>query len=176
MAEPIRPAATLTRGRENWILVPTYADINALTVAEISAASALDITRIVFASTGRPSQSTNRVSNERRLGDDRTYEGIGDSNVTGGDILYAFADQAEPGADGKKLYEKIPAGTRMALVERIGVARATAPAATQFYNAYPVEFGPSFPARAGEAEAGESAMSAAFAVYADVAINKAIAA
>lgn len=176
MAEPLRPGATLTRGRENWILVLTFADINALTAAEINAASALDITRIVFAETGRPAQSTNRVTAARRLGDEQLYENIGDSSVTGGDMLYAFADQAAALSDGKKLYEKIPAGTTAALVQRKGVARATTPAAGQFYNAYPVQFGPSFPADAGAEEAAESAMTAAFAITGPVAINKAIAA
>lgn len=175
MAEPLRPAATKTYGRENWIFVPTIASITAPTAAEVGAASALDITRILFASSGRPAQSTNRVTSERRLGDTQTYESIGTSTVTGGDMLYAFADQAVAGSDGKKLYEKIPAGTTGFLVERVGVSRATAPTAGQFVNVYPVEIGPSFPARAGDGEAGESAMTAAFAVTSEPKINVALA-
>lgn len=176
MAEPIRPAATKTHGRTNWILVFTFADITALTAAEVNATSSLDITRIAFASTGKPTQTTNRVSAERRLGDTKVYEFIGDSNVTGGDLLYAFADQAAAMSDGKKLFEKIPEGTTAALVWRRGIPRATAPAAGQFYHALPVEFGPSFPADAGADESAESAMTATFAVTGEVAINKAIAA
>lgn len=176
MAEPIRPAATKTFGRSSWILVMALADITDPTVTEVTATTGLDITRIAFATTGRPTQSTNRVTAERRLGDTKQYESIGISNVTGGDLVYAFADQAASGADGKKLYEKIPAGTVCYLVERKGVNRATAPAAGQFVNVYPVEFGPSFPAEAGEAEASESAMTAAFAVIDEPAINVALSA
>ncbi|MGZ5422637.1 MAG: phage tail tube protein [Aeromicrobium sp.] len=172
MAEPIRPAATKLYGRENWVFIPDVADINAITVTEWAAASSLDITRVAFASTGKPSQSTNRVTAERRLGDTKTYESIGTSNVTGGDLLYAFGDQAAAGSDEKKFYEMIPEGTTGVLVNRRGVPRATAATAGQFYHAYPVEFGPSFPASAGDGEAGESAMVCAFAVTDEPAISK----
>lgn len=175
MAEPLRPAPTKTFGRENWIFVPTIASTSAPTAVEVTAASALDITRIAFASTGKPAQSTTRATAERRLGDTKTYEFIGTSTVTGGDMLYAFADQAAAAADGKKLYEKIPEGTSGYLVQRKGVARATAPTAGQFVNVYPVEFGPSFPADAGDGESAESAMVAAFAVTGEPAINVALA-
>lgn len=177
MAEPLRPGSTKTFGKENWILVLTYADINALTAAEINAASALDITRIVFADTGKPTQTTNRVAANRRLGDDRVGEFIGTSNVTGGDMIYAFGDQAAAASDPKKLYEKIPAGTTAALVNRRGVLRATTPAAGQFYHAYAVEFGPSFPVPEGDGESAEAAMTCAFAIPDPdkVAINKVIA-
>jgi hypothetical protein len=176
MVEPIRPNPTKKFGRENWIIVLTYANINALTAAEINAASALDVSRIVFADSGRPTQTTNRVQAERRLGDDRQGEFIGVSTVTGGTMTYAFGAQDAALSDGKKLYEKIPAGTTAALVERVGVTRATTPAAGQFYNAYAVEFGPSFPATVGQGESAESAMTAEFAIPNPdlVAINKAI--
>ena len=176
MAEPLRPTATKVHGRTNWVLVLTAGDINALTVAELTGASSLDITRIAFDSTGKPAQSTNRVTAQRRLGDTKTYEFIGDSSITGGDLVYAFADQAAAGEDGKKLFEKIPEGTTAILVERKGVPRATDFTAGQFYNAYPVEFGPSFPVDAGDAEAAESAMTAAFAITGEAAVNEAIAA
>lgn len=175
MAEPLRPNATKTFGRENWIFVPTIANSAAPTALEVTAASSLDITRIAFASTGKPSQSTTRATAERRLGDTKTYEFIGTSTVTGGDMLYAFADQAAALSDGKKMYETIPSGTTGFLVQRKGVARATAPAAGQFVNVYPVEFGPSFPADVGDADSAESAMTCAFAVTSDPVINVALA-
>jgi hypothetical protein len=46
--------------------------------------------------------------------------------------------------------------------------------AGQFVNVYPVEFGPSFPADVGDAEAAEDAMTVAFAVTNEVAIKVAI--
>lgn len=176
MAEPLRPAPTKLHGKENWVFIPTVANINAITAVEWNGASALDISRILFASTGQPTQSTNRVSAERRLADTRLGEFIGTSTVTGGDMLYAFAPQAAALSDGKKFYEKIPEGTTGILAQRRGVGRATTAAAGQFYNAYGVEFGPSFPATAGDGESSEAAMTVAFAIPDpdQVAINKAL--
>lgn len=176
MADPIRPAATLTHGRENWIFVPTIADVTAPSVTEVTATSALDITRIAFASTGEPSQSTNRVTSERRLGDTVVFERIGDTSYTGGDMLYQFAPQAADGSDGKKMWEKIPEGTSGFLVRRMGVARATAPTAGQFVDVYPVEFGPSIPTKSGDGESSEAAASCAFAITDQPAFNVALAA
>lgn len=177
MVEPIRPAPTKVYGRDNWVLIPSVADINAITALEWAAASSLDITRIIFANSGKPTQSTNRVQAERRYGDTRQGEFVGTSTITGGDMLYAFGDQEAALSDGKKLYEKIPEGTTAVLANRRGVPRATDAAAGQFYNAYGVEFGPSFPADAGEGESAESAMTVTFAIPDpdQVAINKVIA-
>lgn len=174
MAEPIRPASTPLYGRDNWFLLPSVADLSAITVAEMTAATALDISRIAFRETGKPAQTTNRPTAAPRLADTQLFESIGQSTVTGGDLLYAFADQAEAESDGKKLYELIPEGSTKVLVNRRGILRSVAPAAGQFVNAYPVQFGPSFPADAGADESAESAMTAAFAVTGLPAINKAL--
>ncbi len=175
MAEPLRPAPTSLYGKENWILVLTVASTSYVpTAAEVNAGTALDITRIAFADTGSPAQSTNRVTQERRLGDTTLAEFIGSTTYQGGELHYAFAPQAIGGADGKKLYEKIPAGTNAFLVQRLGVARATAPATGQFVNCYPVQFGPSFPAPAGDGETKEAGMTATFAVTDVPAINVAL--
>jgi len=164
MTEPLRPSATKTHGRENWLFIPALADKAAPTVAEITAAGGLDITRIVFADSGQPSQSTNRVNAQRRLGDTTTSEFIGDTSYTGGDITYALDPQAAAGAEGKKLWELIPEGTTGYLVRRLGIARDVTPAAGQFVDVFPVEFGPSMPTKVGDAESAEAAAMATFAV------------
>jgi hypothetical protein len=175
MAEPIRPNPTKTFGKTNWIFVQTIASAAYIpTAAEVNAGTSLDITRIVFASTGKPTQSTNRATAERRLGDTKTYEFIGISNVTGGDMTYAFGAQSAAASVPKQWFEKIPEGTTGFLVERKGLGRATAPATGQFVNAYPVEFGPSFPIDVGQDESAESAMTVTFAVTSDPAINVAL--
>lgn len=177
MAEPLRPASTKTFTRENWIFLTTVSSIAAPTVAEVTAVTGIDITNIAFANgTARPTATTNRVTAERRIGDGQQFERIGLTNHTGGDMLYVFADQAAALADGKKWYEKIPEGTSGFLVNRRGVAKATAPAAGQFVHVYPVEFGLSTPASAGEGESAEAAMTVGFAITSAPAINVAIAA
>lgn len=173
MAEPLRPAATLTHGRENWVFVPALANQSAPTPTEMTAG--LDITRIAFASTGQPSQSTNRVTSERRLGDTNVFERIGDTSYTGGDALIQYAPQAAAGEDGKIGYETLSGATGF-LVRRMGVPRATAPAAGQFVDVFPVEFGPAMPTKSGDGEAAEAAATLAFAVTDEPSFNVAIAA
>lgn len=168
MAEPLRPAPASLYGKENWIFVPSGGIASASyvpTAAEVNAAGSLDVTRIVFADTGRPSQSTNRVTQERRLGDTVLAEFIGSTTYSGGDMHYQWDPQAAAGSNGKKAVEKFTfGGTSGFLVERLGVARATTPATGQFVNVYPVQVGPSFPSRAGDAETAEAGLVATFAV------------
>lgn len=177
MADPIRPDSTKTFKRENWIYVPAIAAPGAPTVAEVTTATGLDVSLVLFANgTAQPDANTNRVTAERRFADGNQYEQIGVTQHTGGDMLYAFADQAAAGADGKKMYETLPEGTTGYLVRRRGVARDTTPAAGQFVHVYPVEFGPSTPATAGDGETAEAAMKATFAITGPPQFNVAIAA
>lgn len=178
MTEPLRPAPSSLYGKENWIFIPSGGLASAAyipTAVEVNAAGSLDISRIIFADSGLPGQSTNRVTQERRKGDTVLAEFIGATTYQGGDMHYAFQPQAAGGADGKKAFEKFTAaGSSGFLVERLGVARATTPAAGQFVNAYPVQIGPSFPSRAGDNETAEAGMVATFAVTDAPAINVAL--
>lgn len=166
MPEPLRPTATKLYLRENWVFVPTIASASlAPTVAEVTGASALDFTNITFADGApEPSQSTNRVRETRRFGDASTGEFIGETTHEGGELTYAFAPQAVAASDGKKMWEKIPEGTTGYLVRRQGVAKATAFSAGQFVDVWPVEFGPSRPAKTGDGEAAQAAAIATYAV------------
>lgn len=168
MTEPLRPAATKTYGRKNWIWIPTWAAYTSgtgPTAAEINSASGLDITRIVFADGApKPTQSTNVVDQARRWGDTQNAQFIGETKHTGGEMSYALASQAEALADGVKLWELLPEGTTGFLVRRLGVARATAPAAGQFITGWAVEFGPSLEDEYGDGEAAEAAAMCTFAV------------
>lgn len=176
MAEPLRPAATKTYGKENWVFVPTIGDITAPTVAEVTAVSALDITNIAFADGApNPTKNTNLAAQNRRLGDTTETQFVGTTTYTGGDMTYQFAPQAATASDGVKLWEKIPEGTTGFLVRRLGVAKATALAAGQFVDVYPVEFGPSMPTKSGDAESAEAAASVTFAITSAPAFKKAIA-
>lgn len=176
MAEPLRPAANKVYARENWIFVPTIASATkAPTAAEITGASSLDITNIVFNSGApSPTKTTNRAKRERRLGDTVVTEFIGETNYEGGDIVYQLDPQAAAASDGKKAWEKIPAGTTGFLCRRLGVGKATTPVAGQFVDTYPVEFGPSMPSKAGDGEGAETAAESTFAITDTPAFNVAI--
>jgi hypothetical protein len=178
MAEPLRPAANKAYARENWIYVPTIAASTYIpTVAEVTAGASLDITNIVFADGApSPTQTTNRAKRNRRLGDTKVTEFIGETMYEGGEASYQMDPQAAAGSDGKKAWEKIPEGTTGFLLRRLGVPKATALAAGQFVDIYPVEFGPSLPGKAGDGEGAETAARCTFAITDTPALNKAIAA
>jgi hypothetical protein len=166
MAAPLRPNAAGVYGKENWIYVTTIASTTLIATAlEVNAASSLDITNIEFADSGRPSQTTNRVTQERRLGDTILFEFIGNTTYGGGDLHYQWDPQAAAGSNGKKAIEKFTfGGVSGYLVQRLGVLNSTTPAAGQFVNVYPVTIGPSFPSQAGDGETAEAGLVATFAI------------
>lgn len=176
MAEPLRPTAVQTYGKKNWIFVPTIASATlAPTVAEITGASSLDITNILFADTGQPTKNTNVVDQERRYGDTLLFQFIGTTAFGGGELHYQFDQQGAAASNGVKAYEKFTAsGTTGFLCNRLGIARATTPVAGQFIDSYPVQIGPSFPVMAGSGESEESGMGATFVITAAPAIKIAI--
>lgn len=180
MTDPINPAAVSLYGKDNWYFVPSGGIASTTyipTQAELTAGSVLDVTDMLFRDTGRPAQTTNRTVRERRYGSTVVPEALGASTLTGGELHHQFSPQAAAGSDGKKAYEKFGsgAGTTGFLVNRQGIAKATAPATGQFVNVYPVDIGPSFPAPAGDNESEEAGMIAPFAVTTSApAINVAI--
>ena len=176
MAEPLRPTPAKTYGRENWLFVPTIANVASPLATELGAASAIDITNIVFNDGApTPSQSTNLVSQNRRFGDTTESQFVGTTTYAGGEMTYALDPQAASGSAGKKVWEALGAGVSGYLVRRQGVSKATAPTTGQFVDVYPVEFGPSMPTRSGDGEASEAAAVCTFAVTSAPAFNKAVA-
>ena len=165
MAEPIRPTAGKQYGKDNWLLATVIASpTGAPAVAEMTAVSTLDITRILFASSAKPAASTNLGEAPSRVGDTDTYQRVGKKQYTGGELRYAINDQAAAGSDEKKLYEKILAGGEFRLINRRHLNRDVAPAAGQFVHTYPIELGTSDPVPEGDGEFAEGAMSATFAI------------
>jgi hypothetical protein len=167
MPEPLRPSAAKIYQRENWIFVPTIADVSlAPTVAEATAASALDITNMVFADAApNPQQTTQMVKQDKRLGDAVTYEFVGDSEITGGECVMSFNSQAAALSDAVKAWEKFAAGGVTGfMVNRLNVPKATDVTAGQFVHVYPAEFGPFAPAKKGEGAAGQEAMTGSWAI------------
>lgn len=169
MAEPLRPTPAKLYGRENWVFIPTIASGTlAPTVAEASGGSSLDITRIVFADGApAPSQNTNLVDQQRRFGDTTTVQFVGTTTYVGGQMTYQFNQQAAAGDDAVKAWEKFlnSSGTVTGfLAKRSNLGRATAIAAGQFVDVYPVEIGPSMPGKDGDGESAEGAAMCTFAV------------
>ena len=132
------------------------------------------MTNIVFGSSGKPGQTTNRVTAERRLGDTVLYEQVGTTTYQGGDLTYQYDAQGAPASTGKKLWEKFLGGTSGFLVERLGILNSTTPIATNRVNVYPVSLGPSMVTEAGDGEAGESAAMCTYAITAPPAFDSVV--
>ena len=169
MTEPLRPAPAKTFGRKNWFLAQTvagYASGTGPTVAEMTAVSTLDITRIAFADGApAPTQSTNAAEQLRRWGDTENYQFTGTTTYAGGDMTYAMNPQGVAAADDVKLWEKLEDGGLFFLIRRLAVVRATAPTAGQFVDVFPADFGPSMPVESGDGENSEGAAVVTFTVY-----------
>lgn len=179
MPEPLRPAATKTYQRENWIFVPTIASAAlAPSVAEATGASALDFTNIVFDDGApEPSQNTNLAEQKRRLGDGGIYQFVGATTYEGGEFTYQFAQQGASASDGVKAWEKfLNAGATVTgfFIRRLGVTQATNVIAGQFVDVYPVEIGPSLSSKTGEGESAEGAAVASYAITSKPAFKVAV--
>lgn len=174
MAAPIRPSSVKTYGRDKWVFVPTLTSQTAPSLAEINAASALDVSKMLFHDTAKPSQSTNLVRRERRLGDTTTFEQVGTTDYSLGELKYQFAPQAAALSDGKKAFEKFPEGTTGFMVRRMGIAVDTDMAVGQFVDTYPVEVGPQMPTETGDGDTAESAFVQSVAVTGPPTFNRAI--
>lgn len=174
MPAPTRPAATKAYLRDKWVFVPTLTTPDSPKLTELSAASALDVTKMFFASSARPAQSTNMARAPKRIGDGETYEFVGESQQSYGEIRYSFNPQAAALSDGKKAFEKFPAGTTGYMVNRLGIDRDTDLAVGQFVTVYPVEFGPQQEAMEGDAEGAEVAIVQSVAITGPKSLNKAV--
>lgn len=176
MAAPIRPASSKAFKREKWVFVPAIADISAPTVAEVTAGTVLDISCYLFDSSARPTASTNLVDRERRICDGVTFQQVGTTTYSGGEMTASLDPQAAALSDGKKAWEKFPEGTSGYLVRRLGIDVNTDLAAGQFVDVFPVEFGVPVPGTVGDGESRENSFTSTFAITSTPAFVKAIAA
>lgn len=174
MAAPIRPASSKAFKREKWVFAPTLADINAPKVTETTGASSLDISCYLFDSSARPTGSTNLVEKERRICDGATYQQVGSTTYTGGEMVAAMDPQAVALSDGKKAWEKFPEGTTGYLVRRLGIDVNTDLAIGQFVDVFPVEFGAPMPGTTGDGESRENSFTSTFAITGPPAFVKAL--
>lgn len=164
MTAPIRPTSSKANGREKWVFVPAVAAIATPAIAEVNAAGGLDISCMLFAATGKPTQNTNLVNREQRLCDTVTFQQVGTTTYAGGQMLVAFDPQGAAASAGVKAWEKFPEGTAGFLIRRLGIAVATDMAVGQFVDVFPVEFGPPMPTIQGDSESAENAFTSTFAI------------
>lgn len=172
----IRPAGTKNWGNTMVVFVPTLTSLTSPSVAEATAVSALDVTKMFYQSSPMPDASTDMVEAPMRIGDVESYEFTGQTKWTLGEVRYSFNPQAAAASDGKKAFEKFPQGTTGYLIVRRGMNRDTALAVGQFVSIYPVEFGVQVESTEGDGAGSEVAIKQGVAVTSTPSINKALAA
>lgn len=176
MTAPLRPAATKAYLREKIILVTDAAyDPAAPSLAILTGASALDVTNMFFGSSSRPSQTTNMARAPKRVGDGVTYEFVGETQSSIGEVRYSFDPQSAALSDGRKCFEFLPEGTTGYYVTRWGIDRDTDLAATtQKVTSRPFEAGPQLEVPEGDAEGSEVAIVQPLAATGPQSLNVAI--
>lgn len=175
MAAPTRPAATKAYLRKKIILVKDAAyNPDTPSLAILNGASALDVTNMFFASSAKPSQSTNMAKAPKRIGDGVMYEFVGETQRAIGEVRYSFDPQSAALSTGKKCAEFLPEATTGYYVVRYGIDRDTDAAVGQFVTSLPFEAGPQNEDEEGDAEGAEVAIVQALAQTGPVSFNKAI--
>lgn len=175
MAASVRPAGTKAylRKRVTWVPKGTY-DPSAPSLAILNGASALDVTKRFYASSAAPSQSTTMAKAPKRIGDGETYEFVGESSLTLGEMRYSTNPQGVALSEEVKAQEKLVPGSEGFLVFRYGIDRDTDLATGQFVTSYPSECGPQLEVEEGDAEGAEMAIVQPFAATGPKHMRKAI--
>lgn len=163
MVLPTRPAGTKAYLTDKWVWVPTLANPSAPTVTECNGATALDVTLMFYASSAKPSQTTNLARAPKRIGDGESYEFVGETQRTLGEMRYAINPQGAALSDGQKAYEKFQDGATGYFVRRRGINRLTDLAVGNKVWVYPAECGPAGEGEEGEGEGAETAIVQTFA-------------
>lgn len=178
MVAPSKPQLVTANGKDSWFFVPAVANKTAPTVAEVNAATGLNISCYLWSDFEGLSSSTGKVTLPRLLCELNTYEANDVTTFTVADLDFAFAPQAAAASDGKKAWDKFKAGGLTGfLVRRQGiVADQSAPeaAAGQFVDVMPVEIGKAVPGKTGTDAAGVYRATAPVAITGEPAFNVAV--
>lgn len=175
MTAPIRPAGTKAYLRKKIILVKDAAyNPDAPSLAILTGTSALDVTKMLYASSARPSSTTNMARAPKRVGDGSSYEFVGEKTETIGEVRYSFDPQGAALSAGKKLAEFLPEGATGYYVTRYGPDRDDDLEVGDFVTSRPFEAGDQDEDEEGEAEGAEVAIKQALAATGPKSFNKAV--
>lgn len=158
------PKGTRSFGNRRRLWVKSITDLEAMTVAEATALTSLDITLISYATSGRPGAEVTRGQSPRRLGGTTTLERRGQTNRTFGDLVYTYGPQKPDNDPANVAYSKLKDFEEGFIVEFLGIPGEDddwAPTADDRYTVYPVELGPQVESETGDAEGDEFAITQA---------------
>lgn len=134
------PEGVDAQGNESVIFVPALANPAAPTVAELTGASAINLS---CALRGFGSSTEQSSTPDIRLCSREVFESPGRATNSLEDITYVYDPQAAAAAPTNKHYETLKSGVTGFLVDRRGLdSRTVAVAAAQKVDVFPVKFGP----------------------------------
>ena len=174
MALPVKPALVSAYGTESWGFAPTIADLNAPTVAELTAAAGINLSCMLFGEQEGVSVNTEKVTLPRRLCETVQFESNGPTTYSMSDLQASFDPQAAAGADGKLAWEALESGTTGYLWRRQGVDATADITAGEFVDIVPVEFGPKTPTKTGTGADGVYSFTVPVAITDTPAFNVAV--
>ena len=158
MAAPLKPQKVTANGKDSWFWVPAIADMAAPTVAEINAASGVNITCFLLAEQDGVTGTAEKVALARLLCETSTTEALGDQTWSLADLQGVFDPQAAAGSTGKKAWEEFQDAINPGyLVRRQGVIADSdsAEAATgQFVDVFQVEVAKATPGKSSTDASG----------------------
>lgn len=135
------PAGVKAEGNLKVAYVPTIAVTTAPTVAELTAAGALDISFFLLGGQFQPNAEQAR-GDDRRVGSKQTFQTLGRENAAIQDIVYIADPQAAAAAPGNKAMELFQSGVIGFAVVRYGLDAETVDfVAAQKVDIWPVIFG-----------------------------------
>lgn len=171
MTAPVRPASSKALQNTKWAFVPTIANINAPTVAELTAGTGLDVSCYLYQSSDKPTQNVNRVTSPPRVCDAAIYERLGITTYSGGVLHVAWDPQGATGSAGKAAWAKFAAATTGYLVRRSGKSYSTDFVTGDYVDVIPVEFAQPFPDIEGDADAAENSFDSAYGITGQPSFN-----
>lgn len=175
MTAPIKPALKRAFARDRWYWVPSIANIDAPTVAEITAMSGFNLSCSVFGDTqDGPSVSVDKTTLPRLNCETETFEVNGATKVSAPDLLVSFDPQASTGDDGKKAWEAMDDNADGFLVRGQDLDPNAAFVAGDFCDAIPAQLGVKTPTKTANDPSGVYAFTVGVSVTGSPGWNVAI--
>lgn len=138
----VYPEGVRARGNESVLYVAAIADLEAPTVAELTAVGVANIS--CFLSGFAPQGNQDSVE-DRRLCSEQIFEDPGDVAISIDNLEYVYYPQASAPSPTNKAYEVLKKDVVGYLVDRRGLnARTVAIAAAQLVDIYPIRLGEQF--------------------------------
>lgn len=163
------PDGVQSLGRDTWTWIVAVANKSAMTVAEITAVSAVNIQLALRPGFGLEAD-TPKID-DRRLGSNVTYQSFGPTTRAFGDAIFIDRPQTAPADATRKHIDTITVGAVGFLVNRRGIGSAvenwTAWASTQRYWLIGAVAGPQTPI-AAPSEGGQFEYNQSFIATSDI--------